>query len=114
MLDLSQVSTEILNKLGSNGYVKLVRVDSTYDPVTGSKSQIENVIDLAAVDLPVPKDLIDGEMIVATDKRIIMDGAIEPSQNDLIRINNIDYQIITITPINHAGVPQLYIVIARG
>lgn len=113
-LDLSTETTQILNELGQFGYVKLVQKTRTYDPASGVQTSVETVVDLSAVDLPVPDTLVDGERILKTDKYIIMDGATEPTGEDLIRVNDKDYTIVEITPTNHAGVPQVYEVVARG
>lgn len=114
MLDLSNVSTQLLNNLALNGNVKIVKPDSVYDPVTGVKTSTEQVIDLAAANLPVPNDLVDGTIIVASDRLVVMDGAVKPTRNDKLLIDGDRYSIEQITEVNHAGIPQLYKVVARG
>jgi len=113
-LDLSAVATKLLDSLGQKGYVILVQVADTYNPVTGVKSKVETEVPLSAVDLPVPDELVDGTYIKSTDKLFILDGVVEPKNNDLIRVGVNNYRIISISAVNHAGTPQVYKVIARG
>lgn len=113
-LDLSLVAKNILNELGSFGYVKLVRKSITYNSVTGVQTSTDTTINLSAVDLPVPEEMIDGQRIVKTDKYFILSGDVEPKHSDLIEVNGKSYTIQEITPTNHAGVVQIYEVVGRG
>lgn len=113
-LDLSATAKRILDKLGSRGFVKLVKLDSTYEPVSGVKSSTETVIDLSAASLPVPSELVDGERIKLTDKLIIMDNETAPDLSDIIRIEGKNYRIVSIEEVNHAGTVQIYKVVVSG
>lgn len=113
-LDLSSTATEILNNLGKFGYVQLVQKNTTYDPVTGIQSSTDTIVDLSGVELPLPAELLNDTRIVISDKYFIIDGSITPTTADSIRVNEKDYKIVEITPTNHAGIPQIFEVIARG
>lgn len=114
-LDLSTTATKLLTKLASTDFVKLVRKSVTYDPALGTETvSSEIVTNLVAASLPVSSDLIDGTRIRANDKMILCDNAIKPLMTDFIRIDSIDYPIVDIREVNHAGTPQIYKVIARG
>lgn len=115
-LDLSSAVTSLLGTLGKRGYVKLLQPNQVYDPTDGTQTETPVTVDLYAADLPMPNNLVDGERILATDRMIIMDGTTEPTINDYILIgaSTQRYSIVQIKPINHAGTPQAYKVVARG
>lgn len=114
-LDLSSVATQLLANLTSSTFVKLVRKTESYDPITGTETVTsETVTNLVGGSMPISSNLIDGTRIRATDKMIVCDNAIKPLFTDYIRIDSVDYAIVDIIEVNHAGIPQLYKVIARG
>lgn len=120
-LDLSSVATELLDSLGEKGTVSLVRIDKVNDPRTATQSRTETVTPLSAANLPAPAKLVGGFLnndqttrIRSTDRMVVMDGSVEPLMDDLLRIDGKDYRILEITPVNHAGTPQIYKVMARG
>lgn len=113
-LDLSIVATDILGTLGRFGYISLVRVTKSYDAATMAETETTQVINLYGVDIAAPDNLIDGERIKATDKYFIIDGQNTPTMGDRMRVGGKDYRIISIREHNHAGVPQMFEVFARG
>ena len=120
-LDLSATATRLLTTLASDTNVKLKRTTgAVFDPVagtqTGGTTTTSNLV--AAVINPASK-LFDSERIQYGDKMVIMDNQIEPIMSDLIVIpddqgNAIDFVIVDIGGVNHAGIRQIYKVVCRG
>lgn len=115
-LDLSNTAKRLLDKLGSFGNVKLVRTTGeTYDPVTGqSTGGSTETISLSAAVLPMPDNLMADTRVKATDEYFICAGDVEPLISDTVLIGGVGLSIAIIEPINHAGTPQVFEVVARG
>ena len=115
-LDLSLTATSLLKSLGDETYVSITRKSGgVFDPVEGQATGATTSI-LPAVGAATKLDskLVDGTRIKATDKMIILDGAIEPLYTDLISFGGISHTVVDIDEINHAGVTQLWKVTCRG
>ena len=115
-LDLSVTAKRLLDKLGANGYVKLVRTTGeSYNPVTGeSTGGATETIPLSAAVLPMPDNLMADTRVKATDEYFICAGDVHPLISDTVLIGGISLSIAIIEPINHAGTPQVFEVVARG
>lgn len=113
-LDLSQVATQLMDTLGQRGTLSLVQISRTFDPVTSTSTQTETVTELSGVNISVPTELADGELIKLTDRMFVIDNQVEPTNKDKIEVDNKRYSIINIETVKHAGVVQIYKVVARG
>jgi hypothetical protein len=120
-LDLSDVATELLTELASATNVKIKRTTgATFDPVAGTQTGgATTETNLVAAVTNVDKKLFDGERIKYGDKMVILDNQFEPLMSDKIVIPDdqgvdLDYVIIDIGGVNHAGIRQIYKVICRG
>lgn len=115
-LNLSSTATKLLSSLGNPQYVKITRKSGgTFDPVAGETTgESVSVLDAVGAVTSVKASLVDGERIRATDKMIVLDGAIKPVMTDLITFAGVDNAIVHIDEVNHAGIPQIYKVVTRG
>jgi hypothetical protein len=114
-LDLSKTATKLLKKLGSETYVTLLKYSGrVFDPVTGKHtSETVTPVALTAAVMSVTDNLVDGERILAGDKRVIFDNAATPDMQDLIEFGGEQYKIVNIDGFNHAGTQQYWEVICR-
>ena len=120
-LDLSATATRLLTKLASNSNVKLKRTTgATFDPVAGTQTGgTTTTTNLVAAVVKPGSPLFQDERIRYGDKMVVMDNQLEPLYSDLIVIpddqgNAIDYVIVDIGGVNHAGIRQIYKVVCRG
>ena len=112
--EMAEVAVELINEFGAP--VKLNRVTGeTYDPVTGETvpgaDDSKNTTGLLT---SFPTDLIDGTRILATDKRLIIDGSVEPIMSDVPEM--LGEKLGTIVHIDKkspAGVPLVYFLQVR-
>ena len=112
--EMADVAVELIEEFGAP--VKLNRVtDESYDPVTGEvapgsddSKQTKGIL----VDFPLK--LIDGTRILATDKRLIIDGTVEPLMTDEPEMFGEKFgSIVHIDKKNPAGVPLVYFIQVR-
>lgn len=115
-LDLSATATGLLKSLGDETYVSITRKSGgTFDPVEGQTTGFsESVLPVVGAVTKLKSSMVDGTRIKATDKMIILDGAIEPLYTDLISFSGINHTIVDIDEVNHAGTTQIWKVICRG
>lgn len=115
-LDLSATATSLMKSLGDETYVTITRTTGgTFDPVAGEKTGgTTSAISVTGVVTNVDNSLIDGEIIKATDKMILLDKEVTPLMTDLIAFGGISNAIVRIMEVNHAGITQLWKVICRG
>lgn len=104
----------MLNKFGSFGYVKLRRIESNLDPVSGTDTGTTTDYDLTAVDLNITKDLLISDLVKSTDRMIIMSSDVKPIMSDTILIDNSSYKVISIMPVSPAGTDVIYKVVCRA
>lgn len=115
-LDLSATATSLMKSLGDETYVTITRTTGgTFDPVAGEETgSTTSTISVTGVVTNIDNSLIDGELIKATDKMILLDNQVAPSMTDLITFNGISNTVVRIMEVNHAGITQLWKVICRG
>lgn len=117
-LDLSQAATEILRDLAApkeSGYIQYVPVGGIQDKLTGLKSNaISEPIPVNAALLGVDKSFKGDTRILETDQMILMDNEVVPDEDGRFLVDNIPFTIISIKPLNHAGILQLTKVVVRG
>lgn len=109
-------ATNLLLKFGSLGRVSISRNSGgTFDPVEGETTGASpTVTTLTSVTVPIKKNLIDGERILATDIMFICNSDFEPLMTDTVVIDSLEYKIIDIKPLTPNGVDVIYTVICRG
>lgn len=113
-LDLSAVATSLMDSLGKRGTVSLVQQSKTFDPILATETIFETVTELSGVNVAVPTEMVDDELVRLTDRLFIIDNTVAPSNTDLMRVDGKDYSIISIDTVKHADVVQVYKVVARG
>ena len=115
-LDLSAVATDLLTSLGSTTYIKLVRITgATSDPVAGNDAGgTTTTTDMIGAVIKTPRDLIDGERILLTDKTVLIDNSVTPLISDEVQIDSVNYRIVMIGGFNHAGTQQFWKLVIRG
>ena len=109
-------ATNLLLKFGSLGRVSISRDSGgTFDPVEGETTGASAAVtSLTSVTIPITKNLIDGERILATDIMFICNSDFEPLSDDTVIIDSLEYKIIEIIPLTPNGVDVIYTVVCRG
>lgn len=112
--EMAEVAVELIEEFGAP--VKLNRVMSEeYDPVTGEtvagSDDSKNTMGLL---VSFPTELIDGTRILATDKRLIIDGSVEPLMSDIPEMFGEKLgTIVHIDKKSPAGFPLVYFLQVR-
>lgn len=113
-IELSDTATRLLRALAADegsGYLKLARTTGmTKDPDTGLVTGgTTSTIDLAGALIGYREIEIDGTRIIGGDKKAVVSCIVEPLATDVLRVaGDGDYTIVSIEPVNHAGVVQVY------
>lgn len=116
-LDLSATTTKLLRKLAATSesqYVQIKRetgggVDD-YGEYTAGTSEL---IGLNAAVTQMPKNMVDGTRILATDLLVVTDKLIPINFNDRVLIDGVKHTIISIDAKNHSGTVQAQFIGAR-
>jgi hypothetical protein len=109
-------ATKLLTKYGSPAaYVIERTTGATLDPVAGTYSggSVTSTTQ-TGIATKLPKTLIDGTRILATDHMYIFDSSFAPLMDDTLIDNGNRLKIISIIPVKPADAVILYKVIARG
>lgn len=110
---MATMAARLIKKFGAIGSLKRT-TGASIDPVTG-------VVVGGTTTTYTPytllqkfaDDMIDGTRILASDRLIILDDTIEPLTTDTITISSQDWNIMSVSESNPAGVAIVYFVQAR-
>jgi hypothetical protein len=85
-------------------------VATAYNPATGSTAETPTTQDVQAVVFDYPADMIDGSLILTTDKRAYVSavGVTQPKQGDTFNWGGVAHKIISIKPLAPALINVLF------
>lgn len=106
--DMQSLATELLTEFGQNATWSRTE-GGTRDPATGNVtggtttnySGYGTLFDFNTM-------LIDGEQILATDKRFLIESGDIPKVADKLTINSVVYTVIAVNELNPAGTVVMY------
>ena len=112
-LNLSATATGLLRKLAAtseSGYLKLERrTGSTEDPDTGIVTPgFAGELWINGALTGYRETEIDGNRIIKGDKKAVIDNLVKPLPSDVFIAGGDRFAIVSIEPVNHAGVVQVY------
>ena len=113
--EMADVAVELIEEFGAPVTLNRVTGES-YDPVTGNLTDpgAEDSKNTMGLLVSFPTDLIDGTRILATDKRLIVDGSVEPRMSDVPEMFGEKLgTIVHIDKKSPAGVPLVYFLQVR-
>lgn len=112
--EVAQALTEVASDVGTGTFtVILVRTTGGSTPWDGT-SPSETTYDLAGMVSDYPRSLVDGTLIKAEDRRVMLAATGErPLTTDKLRIASVDYEIVRVRDMSPSGVPLYYEVQAR-
>ena len=112
--EMAGVAVDLIDQFGTEVTLNRVTGDQ-YDPVTGNEFEGDAapVTTRGLVDF-YPVKLIDGTRILATDRRLIIDGSVEPLITDIPEMNGEKLgTIVNIEAKNPTGTALVYFVQVR-
>ena len=114
--NMQATATKLLAKYGSPAsYVINRTTGATHNPVTGDNTGgTVTATTLVGVATKLPKSLIDGTRILATDNMYIFDSAFEILMTDKMIDGGVEYRIVDVITIKPADTVLIYKVVARG
>jgi len=80
---MAALAARLLEKFGRT--VIITRSSATRNPVTGVVTPgATATFEVKGINKVIPKELIDGTRVLASDRMLILEGAVEPRLTDLI------------------------------
>jgi|TARA_R110000744_G_scaffold6867_7_gene23737 hypothetical protein len=107
--DLATTASKLLLDLGQAATWAHNNDDGTFDPATGvttSGTTTAYTGNGALLDFDVSR--VDGTSVLRTDKRFVLEAASVPEVSDIVTINSIAYQVVSIRETNPAGTVVMY------
>lgn len=113
MFDYSKsaaTALKLLTKFGASATL-IKRVESAYDPATGSNSITETSYTVKAVLLNYSANETNtsGSLIQAKDRKVIMQATtVTPDVSDTLTFNSVTYRILEVNTLSPSGVNVLH------
>ena len=106
---LASTSSRLLKKFGQTASWSHDNDDGTFNPATGvmSGGTTTAYTALGAL-LDFVTNRVDGESIRSTDKRFIIEAGSKPEVSDIVTVDSVAYQTVSIRETNPAGTPVIY------
>ena len=109
---LASTASRLISKYGQTFYI--VDNNDSSDPVTGGATSGSNMnYKVSGILQRYPDNLIDGTRIKASDRLVIIDGSLEPSIDNKLKIKDQDWAIESIQTSNPAGTALVHFVQVR-
>jgi hypothetical protein len=112
--DMAATATELLAEFGAP--IAITReTGGSRDPVTGVETPgTVETFTPSGVLKPYPARLIDGTLIQAGDRELIIDASMTPLMTDRPLVSGREWAIVRITTVNPAGTPIVHRLQLRG
>jgi len=106
---LADTSSRLLKKLGQTATWSHDNDDGTFNPATGVMTGVTTTAYTASgALLDFDTKRVDGDSIRSTDKRFIIEAGSKPELNDVVTVDSVAYQTVSIRETNPAGTPVIY------
>lgn len=102
--NLAATALRMLEKFGQD-VVRMRPTAAAYDTSTSAAAVTTASATFRAAVLDYGTDEVDGTLVKATDKRMIVEAAALPQAKDLFTIGGVQYSAIKCREINPAGTP---------
>lgn len=105
---MAKTATNLITKFGKAVTFKR-ETGGTYDPVTGATTP--PVVELfypPGIWQTINAENIDGTLIQAGDRMVVIDASFAPEMTDKVLINSTYWNIVNISDKNPAGIPLAY------
>ena len=113
----TQMAATALRLLQSYGKtVTLIRgYGDNKDPVTGVEVETDyEELETTGILKLYESSLIDGTRIKVTDRELVVSTEQAPTMADKVKINDVYWSILSVRPVNPAGVPVVYFLQVRS
>ena len=112
--EMAEVAVELIEEFGAPVTLNRVTGDQ-YDPVTGNEFEGDaDPVTTKGLVTSYPVKLIDGTRILATDRKLIIDGSVEPLMADIPEMNGEKLgTIVNIEKKNPTGTALVYFIQVR-
>ena len=106
---LAATSSRLLKKFGQTATWSHDNDDGTFNPATGVMSGgTTTAYTASGALLDFDTNRIDGDSIRSTDKRFIIEVGSKPEVSDIVTVDSVSYQTVSIRETNLAGTPVIY------
>jgi len=106
---LAATSSRLLKKFGQTATWSHDNDDGTFNPATGVMSGgTTTAYTASGALLDFDTNRVDGESIRSTDKRFIIEAGSKPEVSDIVTVDSVSYQTVSIRETNPAGTPVIY------
>jgi hypothetical protein len=111
--NLARTASNLIAKFGADISFKR-ETGGSIDPVTGvTIPGTVETLTAKGIFQRIPDDLVDGSRILASDRLLVIEAKFEPVMTDKVVIDNQNWPIEEIAPVNPAGTPITYVLRVR-